>query len=32
LLDDHSSRNSVAHWTLWFARLSKEMQLGQLPK
>jgi hypothetical protein len=26
LLDDHSLRNSVALWTLWFARLSKETQ------
>jgi hypothetical protein len=26
LLSDHSLRNSVALWTLWFARLSKETQ------
>jgi hypothetical protein len=25
-LDDESLRNSVALWTLWFARLEKEMQ------
>jgi hypothetical protein len=26
LLEDHSLRNSVALWTLWFARLAKETQ------
>jgi hypothetical protein len=26
LLDDKSSRNSVALWTLWFAKLEKETQ------